>query len=104
MAHDSTLHVKVEPGVAKGLKTLARCRKQTVGELVRRAIGICYQTDLLGLNESQRQALEAYRGGYVSIGKLAEVMGLSHLDMRRWLNEHDVQQNSCFGQDDVVNA
>ena len=66
----------------------AKERRQTVGELVRRAIANCYQTDLQGLEINQRRTLEAYRGGYVSIGKLAEVMGRSALDVRVWLKPY----------------
>jgi len=104
VAQDTTLHVKVESSIAEGLKALARRRKQTVAELIRRAIGICYQPDLLGLTDTQRQALEEYRGGYISLGKLAEAMGLTAADTRLWLNEHEIRQNICFAGGDTENA
>jgi predicted HTH domain antitoxin len=104
MAQESTLHVKVEPQVARGLKALAHKRHQTVGELVREAVMATFQSSLQGLTISERQAMEAYRGGYISLGKLAQAMGLSVLDMRRWLTEHDIPQNSSFGQEDAENA
>lgn len=104
MAQVTTIHVKIEPSVAEGLRRLAQHRKQTVGELVRRAINMCYQPDFLGLSEVQRQALEAYRGGYVSLGKLAEQLGVSPVDARRWLIEHDIELNTCFSQDDAAHA
>jgi hypothetical protein len=104
MAREITLHIKVDPVVAEALRSLARRRKQSVGELVRYAINTCYQPDLLNLTDFQKQALEAYRGGYVSLGKLAERLGLSALEARRWLSEHDIVQNTRCGQDDVENA
>ena len=104
MAQDTTIHVKVEPSVAEGLRRLAQHRKQTVGELVRQAISTCYQPDLLGLSDVQRQAVEAYRGGYISLGRLAERLGLSPVATRRWLKEHDIDQNTCFSLDDSSNA
>lgn len=104
MAQDSTLHIKIEPSVAESLRRLAKTRRQTVGELVRRAIATCYQVDQLGLTDQQRQAMEAYRGGFISIGKLSEIMGRSVLDMRPWLNEHGIEQNVCFGEADTDNA
>ena len=104
MAHEKTLHIKIEHQIADSLKNLAKKRKQPVGELVRRAIVSCYQVDLLGLTDHQRQAIEAYRGGYISIGKLSEIMGKSVIALREWLNEHGLDQNVCFGEDDVRHA
>lgn len=101
---NATLHIKVKPEFAKGLKTLSAKKRQSVGELIRQAVISCYQTDLMGLSQIQRQALEAYRGGYASIGKLAEVMGMNLLDMRKWLAEQDIPQNNSFAEDDTGNA
>jgi predicted transcriptional regulator len=74
---NSTLHIKVRPELAKGLKVLAKKRETSVGELIRKAVLSCYQIDLLDLNEKQRRAIEAFQGGYISLGKLAEEMGMS---------------------------
>ena len=100
----STIHVKVKPELAKGLKALSRKRETSVGELVRQAVLSCYQLDLLNLNEKQRRAVEAFRGGYISLGKLAEEMGMNVLKTRKWLIEHDIAQNNSFLEDDVNNA
>ena len=70
--HKSTLHIKVKPELAKGLKDLARKREMSVGELIRQAIISCYQVEIAHLNEKQRRAVEAFQGGYISLGKLAE--------------------------------
>lgn len=100
----STIHVKVKPELAKGLKALSRKRETSVGELVRQAVLSCYQLDLLNLNEKQRRAVEAFQGGYISLGKLAEEMGMNVWDTRNWLIEHDIAQNNSFLEDDVNNA
>lgn len=104
MAQTSTLHIKVEPAVVRGLKQVAGHRRVTVGALVRQAVQTCYQTEWLGLTAAQRQALEAYRGGYISLGKLAEVMGLTPLRLRQWLNERGLNQTAAYAQDDVAHA
>jgi predicted HTH domain antitoxin len=75
-----------------------------VGELVRQAVQTCYQTEWLGLTAAQRQALEAYRGGYVSVGKLAEAMGLSPLAAREWLSERGIPHNTVSAKNDLAHA
>ena len=100
----STLHVKVAPELAKALKLLSKKRETSVGELVRRAVLSCYQLDMLNLNEKQRRAVEAFQGGYISLGKLAEEMGMKVWKIRSWLEEHDIPQNNSFLENDVKNA
>lgn len=100
----SMLHIKVRPEVAAGLKALAKKRDIPVGELVRSAVNQCYQVEMESMDDRQRRALAAYQGAYISIGKLADEMGMHVLDLRRWLNEHDITQNSSYREDDVANA
>jgi predicted HTH domain antitoxin len=100
----STLHVKVKPELAEGLKSLARKRETSVGELIRQAVISCYQIEITGLNEKQRRAVEAFQGGYISQGKLAEEMGMNIWNTRKWLAEHDIPQNNSFFENDVKNA
>ena len=64
----------------------------------------CYQLDLLNLNEQQRRAVEAFQGGYISIGKLAEEMGMRVWHLQKWMEEHDIPQNSTYSEDDVKHA
>lgn len=97
----STLHIKIKPELADGLKKLACKRSTSVGELVRRAVMSCYQLELLDMSEKQRRAVEAYQGGYISLGKLAEEMGMSVLKIRKWLEDYDIPQNNSFHEDDV---
>ena len=101
---NSTLHIKVKPEIAKGLKALSKKREISVGELIRQAVISCYQLELIDLNEKQRRALEAFQGEYISIGKLAEELGMNIWDVRVWLQEHDIPQNNSFIEGDVTNA
>lgn len=100
----STLHIKVEKQVATGLKELAKKRNESVGELVRQAIQSCYQLEMNNLAAHQYRALAAYQGGYISLNKLAEEMGLHQLELRTWLHEHDITQATAFGAEDSLNA
>lgn len=101
----ATLHIKVKPEVAKGLKALSRKRNTSVGELVRQAVISSYQLELISsLNTSQKRALEAYQGGYISLSRLADEMGMNLWDIRTWLQEHNIPQNNSFLDDDVKNA
>lgn len=101
---NATIHIKVKPEIAKGLKELSKKRETSVGELVRQALFSCYQIDLLSLGEKQRRALEAFLGGYISMGKLAEEMGMNIWETRKWLHEHDFSPNYSFLEDDTKNA
>ena len=68
---------------------------------MRQAIVSCYQPDLLGLTRIQSEALSAYRGGFISLGKLSETMGLHVLALREWLREHGIPQNNCSDKEDA---
>lgn len=100
----STLHVKVKPELADSLKRLSRKRNKSVGSLVRQAILANYQLDLQGLSQRQHRAIEAYQGEYISLGKLAEEMGMNILKIRDWLEEHDIPQKNSFNEEDLKNA
>jgi len=104
MAQTATLHIKIEPSVARSLKKVAVHRRVTVGELVRQAVQTCYQTDWLRLTAAQRQALEAYRGGYISLGKMAESLGLTPLKAREWLDEHGISTVAGYSAEDAAHA
>ena len=104
MAQDATLHVKLDGKTDDHLRRLAYDRKTSKGQLVRDAIATCYQTSAADLPVRQRQALEAYQGGFISLGKLARVMGLHVLDARRWLDEHGVAQGTAWSKEDATHA
>lgn len=96
-----TLHIKIASEISAELKHLAKIRGTTVSELIRQALLTCYQPELLGLSGRQKQSLEAYRGGFISLGKLSELMGYSQIEMRKWLKEHQISQNTAFSEDDA---
>jgi hypothetical protein len=99
-----TIHIKVGHSIHQELQHLSKARGMTISELTRQALITCYQLDLIGLSDRQKQALEAYRGGFISIGKLSELMGRSGVEMRQWLSEHQIAQNNAFSDDDVQHA
>ena len=104
MSQEATLHIKLDLEMDEQLARLARVRKSSKGRLVRDAIAACYQFPANELPIHQQQALAAYQGGFISIGKLAEVMGLHVLDLRSWLAEHGIAQNTAMSIDDHANA
>jgi len=104
MFKSTTLHIKVSADLAKALKHLSKERNLTVADLVRLALNACYQVDSMSLKEQEKHALEAYLGGFISIGKLAETMGFPVMKMRQWLKEHNIQQNVSYSDNDVKHA
>lgn len=67
------------------LKIQSRRRRKTIGELVRDAVDDAFMEDAV---EKRRQvALAAYREGFISLGKLAETLGLDPLSARQYLQE-----------------
>ena len=100
----ATLHVKLDPEVDSRLRQLAKQRNVSKGQLVRQAVASCYQLTVDDLPRHQQQALAAYEGGFISLGKLAEKMGMSLLEIRHWMVEHDLPQNSTFSLEDADNA
>jgi len=100
----ATLHVKITPSLAEELKQIARRRELPVGELVREAVVNRYQIDFSSLPDRQRRALHAYQGGYISIGKLSEEMGMNLFEMRAWLADHGMSQNNQYSDRDCENA
>jgi hypothetical protein len=104
VARDSTLHVKIDPSMNEELSRLAEARKTSKGQLVREAISACYHVPLGDLPVPQRRALTAFEGGYISLGKLAEIFGMHVLDLREWLAEHGVEQTTAWSVHDRVHA
>lgn len=98
------LHIKIRSEIKEKLKHIAKIRGITLSELIRQALFTCYQSDLLELSDRQKQALEAYRGGFISLGKLSDLIGCSPFEMQQWLYEHKIPLNNVFSQDDVDNA
>ena len=104
MGQDATLHVKLDTETDSKLKKLAYARGKSKGQLVREAISACYQTSFEELALPQQQALSAYQGGYISLGKLAKVMGMHALALRQWLEDHAIAQRNAYGDSDAAHA
>ncbi|TVR57800.1 MAG: ribbon-helix-helix protein, CopG family [Spirochaetaceae bacterium] len=104
MAHDTTLHIKIDSATNEELTRLAAARGTSKGRLVRDAISACYHVPIDELPVQQRRALAAFEGGFISIGKLAESLGLHVLEMRRWLSEHGIDQGTGTSADDHRHA
>jgi DNA-directed RNA polymerase specialized sigma24 family protein len=104
MRDKATLHVKLDPEEDRQLALMAREAGKSKGQLVREAIQSCYQTNVGVLPRHQREALTAYRGGFISLGKLAEMMGIPQEEMRDWLEERGLREPAAFSVDDAANA
>jgi predicted HTH domain antitoxin len=77
----------------KKLKRYAQREGRTLGGLVRDALDIVYKKkDRI---EQRRQvAISAYREGFISLGKLAEVLGLDPITARNYLNDQGISIQS----------
>lgn len=77
----------------KKLKRYAKKNGRTLGGLVREALDVVYKKkDKL---EQRRQvAISAYDEGFISLGKLAEVLGLDPVSARNYLKEHEISFKS----------
>lgn len=87
------------------LKEKSRLVHRTIGDLVRDAVDTAFFQDNV---ERRRQvALAAYQEGLISIGKLAETLGLDPVSTRRYLKEHGLSlivQEPDDIMADIVNA
>lgn len=82
----------------KKLKLYAKKEGRTLGGLVREALDVVYKKkDKL---EQRRQvAISAYSEGFISLGKLAEVLGLDPISARNYLKEQGVAIQSQYLKD-----
>jgi predicted HTH domain antitoxin len=87
------------------LKEQSRLSHRTIGELVRDAVNVAFLQDTI---ERRRQvALAAYQEGFISLGKLAETLGLDTVSTRHYLREQAITpavQEASEILADVVNA
>ncbi|MBI5196638.1 MAG: UPF0175 family protein [Nitrospirae bacterium] len=90
----------------KKLKSYAKKEKATLGELVRESIEAAYgKKD--AVEHRKMIALNAYKEGLISIGKLSEILGLDLISTRRYLKEHGIAigiQALADIKQDAVNA
>lgn len=72
------------------LKQMATSTHRTLGELVRDAIDNTITVDIV--ERRHQVALAAYREGFISLGKLAQSLGVDPLTARSYLKERGLQQ------------
>jgi predicted HTH domain antitoxin len=90
----------------KKLKSYAKKEGATLGRLVRDALDVVYERKD-ALEKRKQVALNAYQEGFISLGKLAEVLGLDPVSARRYLKEHGIpvlSQNRTEAGRDSGNA
>jgi predicted HTH domain antitoxin len=73
----------------KKLKLYAKKEGATLGELVRDALDVVYRKKD-PIEQRRGVALSAYREGFISLGKLAEVMGLDPVSARNYLRKKGI--------------
>ena len=73
----------------KKMKLYAKKEGTTLGGLVRDAIDTVYEKKD-ALEQRRKVALNAYQEGFISLGKLAEVLGLDPVSARNYLIEHGI--------------
>lgn len=90
----------------KQLKTQAKKEGKTLGELVREALDKTYAKKD---RYEQRKfiAIEAYEEGFISIGKLSEILGLDVISTRLYLKDKGIHLKAQELEDiglDAANA
>ena len=88
------------------LKNYARKEGKTLGELVRDAIDTVYQKKD-SLEQRRNVAFNAYREGFISLGKLSEILGIDTVTARLYLKQKHVPirtQDADEIKKDAMNA
>ena len=73
----------------KKLKRYSKREGRTLGGLVRDALDIVYKKKDR-IEQRKQVALSAYQEGFISLGKLAEVLGLDPVTARNYLKEEGI--------------
>lgn len=84
----------------KKLKCYAKREGRTLGGLVRDALDVVYKKRDR-LEQRRKVAVSAYNEGFISLGKLAEVLGLDPVSTRNYLKEHGIP-NQSQGMEDLA--
>jgi len=83
-------NVMLTPHQHLTLKQMATSMHRTLGELVRDAIDSTFAVDTV--ERRHQVAIAAYREGFISLGKLAQSLGVDLLTARSYLKERGIQQ------------
>ena len=70
----------------KTIKAFARKEGKTLGNMVREALDVVYKKKDI-LERRKQTALNAYGEGLISLGKLAEILGLDPVSARLYLKD-----------------
>lgn len=92
-------NVMLTPRQHASLKQMAATMHRTLGELVRDAIDSTFAVDTV--ERRHQVAVSAYREGFISLGKLAQSLGIDPLSAREYLAERGIQQ-SVQSLDDIM--
>jgi predicted HTH domain antitoxin len=98
-------NVMLTPNQHSNLKQMATAMHRTLGELVRDAVDSTFTIDKV--ERRHQVALSAYREGFISLGKLAESLGVDPLTARSYLKERGFKQHIqdvAEIMDDAANA
>jgi predicted HTH domain antitoxin len=77
-------NVLLTEGQHKAVKAYAKREGKTLGRMVREALDVAYlKKD--PLERRRETAVAAYREGFISLGKLAEVLGMDPVSARDYL-------------------
>lgn len=71
------------------LKTYAKKRRRTLGELVRESLDLTYKK-ANSIEQRKSVAIAAYKEGLISLGRLSEVLGIDHVTARLYLKEKGI--------------
>lgn len=71
------------------LKSYSKKEGRTLGELVREAVDNVYKKKD-ALDHRKSIALDAYKEGFISLGKLSEILGVDIVSARLYLKEHGI--------------
>jgi len=89
----------------KQLKSYTRKGGSTLGGLIREALDVTYGKDIL--EHRKAVALEAYKEGLISLGKLSEVLGVDVVSARLYLKKKGMRiatQKQSEVLQDALNA
>ncbi len=96
-------NVLLTEGQHKAVKAYAKREGKTLGRMVREALDAAYR-DKDPLERRRETALAAYREGFISLGKLAEVLGLDPVSTRVYLKQTGVSVQSQDAADIASDA
>ena len=82
-------NVLLTEGQHKAVKAYAKREGKTLGRMVREALDVAYQKKD-PLERRRETAVAAYREGFISLGKVAEVLGLDPVSARDYLRQASV--------------